>query len=153
MSSFIIKLRPHHLLCILTYVGEGYSKAFTDNFDIIIEKINSAKTSQIEIVSGPDDICAPRLCDKNDKCHCYEDSFTKADLDALNDLQSLNMNINFAIGARIHLSSDLIHDLRVKFTQGVIRTACIGCEWHSLCTDISEKTYKNTRLNSHNANQ
>ena len=28
-----IKLRAHHLLCLLTYVGKGYSPAFTANYD------------------------------------------------------------------------------------------------------------------------
>ena len=65
----MIKLRPHHLLCILTYVGKGYSKPFTENFDAICERINQGERN-VEIIKGPDDVCAPRLCDPEDtKCN------------------------------------------------------------------------------------
>ncbi len=34
-----IKIRPHHLLCLLTYAGEGYNDAFIDNFNKIVHRL------------------------------------------------------------------------------------------------------------------
>ena len=48
-----VRLRPHHLLCLLTYVGKGYSPAFTANYDAIAMRIEQGE--ELLIVSGPDD--------------------------------------------------------------------------------------------------
>ena len=37
-----VRLRAHHLLCMLTYVGKGYTAAFTANYDRIVERLNAA---------------------------------------------------------------------------------------------------------------
>ena len=72
MADTILRFRPHHLLCMLTYKGNGYSKSFVENFDLLIERMNASSVT-LEICKGPDDICAPRLCDPTDAtCHCHD---------------------------------------------------------------------------------
>ncbi|HCK33249.1 MAG: 2Fe-2S ferredoxin [Micavibrio sp.] len=137
----MIKLRPHHLLCILTYVGKGYSKPFTENFDAICERINQGERN-VEIIKGPDDVCAPRLCDPEDtKCHCYDQDITDSDAKALNDL-----NLNY--GDTLILSPEKITELREGFAQKTIRKACIDCQWYGLCTDVANSDYKDVKLKS-----
>ena len=34
-----VRLRAHHLLCLLTYVGKGYSPAFTANYDKVVRRL------------------------------------------------------------------------------------------------------------------
>ena len=34
-----VRLRAHHLLCLLTYVGKGYSPAFTANYDKMVKRL------------------------------------------------------------------------------------------------------------------
>ncbi len=146
MSNNVIKLRPHHLLCILTYVGEGYSKTFTDNFDAIVDKINSGHITQIEIVNGPDDICALRLCDKDDKCHCYEHSIQERDVLALRDIGNiLNMEI-LAVGEMVGVSPSFWVGLRAAFQNKSIRPACEGCEWFDLCSEVAEIYFGKSKL-------
>lgn len=135
----IIRFRPHHLLCFLTYMGKGYSDKFTANFDALIDEINKGKVT-IEIVDVPDDICAPRLCDESDDiCHCYDKSITERDNTVLADLK-------YAYGDKIHLTKDLIEKLRHDYKAGTIRAACIGCEWKELCDGIAEENFKGTKL-------
>ena len=135
----IIHLRPHHLLCILTYVGKGYSQAFIDNFDQIIEDLNGG-SSRIKLVNKPDDICAPRLCDPDDTtCHCLNDSIQHRDKDALTDLNLQNDD-------EIILTKSLISTLRTDYKTHKIRTACQECEWHDFCTDIAKNDFKGTKL-------
>ncbi|RUZ88238.1 DUF1284 domain-containing protein, partial [Mesorhizobium sp. M7A.F.Ca.US.006.01.2.1] len=65
-----IKLRAHHLLCPLTYVGKGYSPAFTANYDRVAERLSRGE--DILLVSGPDDVCAPLLDEPEP--HCLNES-------------------------------------------------------------------------------
>lgn len=51
-----VKLRGHHLLCILTFVGHGYSRAFSDNYKAVVQRLNAGEP--VVLVDGPDDICA-----------------------------------------------------------------------------------------------
>ncbi|WP_439343967.1 DUF1284 domain-containing protein [Vacuolonema iberomarrocanum] len=70
-----IRVRPHHLLCLLTYSGKGYSPAFIANYDAIAARLS--KGEDIVIVCGPDDICAPLLSDSEP--HCWSASVTERD--------------------------------------------------------------------------
>ena len=61
-----VRLRPHHLLCVLTHVGRGYSPAFTANMSKIAQRLGAGE--DIELVARPDDICAPLLTDPDRFC-------------------------------------------------------------------------------------
>lgn len=141
-----IHFRPHHFLCMLTYIGKGYSPAFTENFDRIIESINQGNI-RIEIVSGPDDICAPRLCDPADlTCHCHDTKITETDNLALIDLKKIVEFQNIEIGSQIIITEKMIAKLREFYQKKTVRTACKECEWYNLCTDIAEKKFEGTKL-------
>ena len=76
-----VRLRPHHLLCLLTYVGKGYSAAFVANYDAIARRLSRGE--HIEIVDGPDDICRPLLGEPEP--HCWRDSVIVRDEQAARD--------------------------------------------------------------------
>src|SRR4051794_14584578 len=65
-TAMTVRLRPHHLLCLLTYVGEGYSPDFVDNLDYVSRKLLQGE--DVLLVDGPDDICAPVLGTEHDHC-------------------------------------------------------------------------------------
>lgn len=131
-----IRLRPHHLLCLLTYVGKGYSAAFTANYDAIAARIGDGE--DVLIVAGPDDICAPLLDDAEP--HCHRDSVTERDRLALRDLGEL-LATPPEVGQSLVLEPHLLLQMRKAFTTGRTRAACVGCEWHGLCTRISAGGY------------
>ena len=131
-----IRLRPHHLLCLLTYVGKGYSAAFTANYDAIAARIGDGE--DVLIVTGPDDICAPLLNDAEP--HCHRDSVIERDRLALRDLGEL-LAVPPRLGQSIALEPVLLKQLREAFATGRTRAACVGCEWHGLCTSISAGGY------------
>jgi hypothetical protein len=131
-----IRLRPHHLLCLLTYVGKGYSAAFTANYDAIAARIGDGE--DLLIVAGPDDICAPLLGDAEP--HCHRDSVIERDRLALRDLGEL-LETPPAVGASIVLESTMLRQMREAFTAGRTRAACMGCDWHGLCTSIAARSY------------
>jgi len=131
-----VRLRAHHLLCILTYIGKGYSPAFTDNMTVIAGRISAGET--IEIVEGPDDICAPRQAETN--AHCCDDSVQKRDLQAAQDVGRV-LQILVRDGAKLSLDKSSLKRLRAAFTQDKIRSACRDCQWGEICTAISTNGY------------
>ena len=52
-----MRLRAHHLLCLLGFRGLGYSPEFVANMDGIAQRLRSFPETLIEIMCQPDDIC------------------------------------------------------------------------------------------------
>ncbi|PZQ49413.1 MAG: DUF1284 domain-containing protein [Rhodovulum sulfidophilum] len=139
-----IRLRPHHLLCVLTYVGKGYTPAFVANYDRIAKRI--AAGEPILIVAGPDDICAPLLGpDGPDQIHCHDEGVAARDRRAARAVGAL-LGLAVAPGTHLHPDAALIAKLRAGFAVGMIRSACDGCSWAALCDMISEDGYSGTRI-------
>lgn len=136
-------LRPHHLLCILTYVGEGYTPSFIANYDVILARI--AKGEDITIVSGPDDICVT-LLDESEP-HCLRPSVTRRDNLASRDLETLTGE-TIQAGRTFSLDAELLSRMRQWFLEDRIRAACHGCQWKPLCDKVARNDYKGTRLSS-----
>ena len=137
-----IRLRPHHLLCMLTFAGKGYTPAFVANFEQVASRI-AAGDEAIQIVDGPDDICAPLLTEST--CHCHNSSVTLRDRLAAAAISDL---LFLPIDAGTHLSSaqNLLPILREAFVTGTIRQACIGCQWKPTCDVIATNGFIETRL-------
>ena len=138
-----VRLRPHHLLCVLTYVGRGYSPAFTANMTEVAERLGAGE--DIELVAGPDDICAP-LLDHPDP-HCHRASVMERDRAAARDLDDL-LGLDVRTGARLVLDEDLVGCLREAFASDQIRSACTGCEWVDLCGSIAASGFDGAILKS-----
>ncbi len=122
---------------MLTFVGEGYSPAFVANYRRLAGRLSAGEP--IEIVSGPDDICAPLLSDED--AHCFGASVAGRDAAALADIARL-LGRELETGAMIASDQALFETLRRAFSAGVTREACTGCEWSSLCDRIAGEDYK-----------
>lgn len=148
MSNRPVKIRGHHLLCMLTYVGKGYSDSFVSNFNRITKRLNDG--SLIHVVGGRDDICAgwdAPGCLKGNKKLCTEANTRFRDDTALYVINEYIFHDNpLIIGSLFSPSPALVHRMRVNFTRGTIRAACGGCEWQRLCTEITEKKYSGVKL-------
>jgi hypothetical protein len=136
-----VRLRPHHLLCVLTYRGAGYSPAFCANFDRIAARI--ADREDIEICAGPDDVCAPLL--STEASHCLNESVQDRDIEAANSISEL-LGRSVATGIRLELDAAILERCRHAFAGDTIRAACMGCEWRQFCTDIAGDGFAGTRL-------
>lgn len=136
-----IALRPHHLLCLLTYIGRGYSPGFVENYDRLAARLGSGEA--IAIVDGPDAICAPIL-DAPDS-HCRIASVIERDrLAALAVAEALGTPI--APGMTLILDPPRVATLRKHFAQGTIRAACTGCEWQDLCSSIAQTGFEGVKI-------
>lgn len=75
----MLKLRPHHLMCMFFYRGFGYNKEFIDNMNKIQELLIEASNKEITLVKTCDVICE-KCPNKKAKGYCNtEDSILKLD--------------------------------------------------------------------------
>ena len=130
----MIRLRPHHLLCMLTYIGKGYSAAFTANFDRLHPRIKAGEL--IYITYGPEDICAPRLCHCSDDedVHCHDTRITVRDQLAVQSLTKAGLPLNE--GTIFAITPACWQRLETLFYRNEIRAACDDCQWTELCRDV-----------------
>ena len=130
-----IRLRAHHLLCMLTFAGEGYTPDFVANFAAIVARIGAGEA--VELVDGPDDVCAPLAVTAD--THCDEPSVRRRDRDALRALAVAEPPLS--VERPLLLDAAAIAVLRAQFAAGTIRPACAGCEWYALCSEIAAAGY------------
>ncbi|AZO16244.1 DUF1284 domain-containing protein [Mesorhizobium sp. M2A.F.Ca.ET.043.05.1.1] len=136
-----VRLRAHHLLCLLTYVGKGYSPAFTANYDKVVKRLGEGE--DILIVSGPDDICAPLL--NESEPHCRGESAAGRDDVAARDVAGL-LGRPLPAGAWLELDPSTLARMREAFSSGLTRKACPGCEWFELCGAVAASGFHGTRI-------
>lgn len=120
-----MKLRGHHLLCILGFQGYGYSEDFVLNMARINELRKSDKTT-IKLINRPDDICSacPNL--KDDVCEnkMQNENIVKMDNEVLSQF-----NINQEYNA-----IDLFNKVVLKFnTLKSVENICNDCKWAEKC--------------------
>lgn len=115
-----LHLRPHHLLCLPTFVGRGYSEEFVKNMTLVKRQLTTNTRTPITLVSGADDLCA--------HCPSCVDGQCTSEKPALFDKL-----VRDKLGQ--NSSSTLIgipESLRI--TEDLIAACCPGCEWRELCS-------------------
>lgn len=127
-----VRLRAHHLLCALTYVGAGYSPAFVANFDAVIARLRAGES--VLAVDGPDDVCAP-LAGMPEGEHCRSAATAERDTRA-----------RATLGVATALDAGIVAERRAGFAAGTIRAACAGCRWAPLCDGIAARGFTGVRL-------
>lgn len=137
-----VRLRAHHLLCLLTYVGRGYSPAFVANMDAIAARLSEGE--EILLADGPDEICAPLLLSEGEP-HCRGEGAGERDGRAAADIAAL-LGCRVGPGVRLALNGTTVLRLRRAFAAGTLRSACIGCEWASLCTTVAKGDFAGTSV-------
>lgn len=136
-----VHLRPHHLLCILTYVGRGYSPAFIENYDRVAARISGGE--DILLVAGPDDICGPLL--RKAEPHCRKRSVIDRDARSAETVARA-LGRPLSTGARLRLDAADVARLRTAFAGGSFADACAGCPWSEFCASVASDGYAGVRI-------
>ncbi|TCK30471.1 hypothetical protein EV667_0561 [Ancylobacter aquaticus] len=136
-----VRLRAHHLLCLLTFVGKGYTPAFAANYRRIVARLDAGEA--VELVEGPDDICAPMLGEPEH--HCRNASVAMRDVQARAAIAKL-LGRPLEAGRAIALTVERVERMRRGFAEGGIRAACTGCQWSAFCTQVAGQGFAGTRL-------
>lgn len=115
-----MKLRGHHLLCVLGYRGRGYSKEFCENMTFIYETLRVKPDTLIEIIKGSDDIC--KHCPKKHHLQC--ENVYEMDSSILNKI---------GLCPEMKLSwSEICKQIKAKLIPEDISNLCRTCQWRSL---------------------
>jgi uncharacterized protein len=149
MSDTAIRLRGHLLFpCIPLYIGKGYSKAFTENLDDVVEQI--ALGVVITIVSGTDDVCLGLKTNKRAVCQhaslCSQDNINANDDDALEEMSRVLGIPALKPGDRLVLDEIKIRKIRAHIAANDNRRACTKCAWHGLCREIASRNFPGVKL-------
>ena len=115
------KLRGHHLICLNFFRGEGYSEDFIKNIYEVLTK------KKVEIVSGPDEVCAKCPYLKDEKCASHE--YTN-EMILLQDKEALRL-LGFVPGEIVDwkMISAILPDILEKWKAQF----CGGCGYRKVC--------------------
>ena len=123
----------------MTYIGRGYTPAFTENYDSIVTRLGAGEA--IELVDGPDDICGPLLGVANTHCH----NASVRERDRLARL-AVSKRLGLDDFDGLVLAKPTLAELRTAFRAGPTRAACTGCEWSTLCDSVADQSFAGVRL-------
>lgn len=122
----MILLRPHHALCLQTFVGKGYSSGFSENMTRIHQDLNRCPGQPVSFVFGADEIC--RACPNLKDGVCLkEESCSELDRQVAEKLALKSGDV---------LSWGTVAALVKKrlLNTGAYQRICRGCSWEELCT-------------------
>ena len=125
-----LKLRPHHLLCIQKFVGNGYDGVFAQNLAKIVSYLAAHPETEVTLCEGCDGICATCPDRMNDKCG---DGEKVVELDCA-VLEACKLNYG---------DTDAWESLSRTARQEIFETdkfekICAACEWYGLCKNITD---------------
>lgn len=123
----MLKLRPHHILCIGFYRGKGYSREFVLGMDSLVSRLTEDHAQNVELVCGADDICA--FCPHFSGGRCASGQkpleYDKAVLALC------------GIRPGVYSFEELGKLAREKiWGVGLLGGVCRSCEWFGLCSGL-----------------
>lgn len=118
-----MKLRPHHLICIQSYVGKGYDEDFVKVMDKITYELRNNKEYLINIVFSTDDICVacPNMLDIN-LCKTNE---------KVNNIDSKVIKY-FNLEEKEYIYKDIVNYIKNNITLEIMDDICKECEWYNI---------------------
>lgn len=116
-----IQLRGHHIFCLLGYRGMGYSAAYTKNMTMIHQTLRQSPETLIEIIQGPDQLCAK--FPKDQDYHCQDQNIYERDAHILTKL-------GLPIGLTIQWK-DIEQRIRTNVVPDDIAHVCETCSWRT----------------------
>lgn len=122
----MIRLRPHHGLCLQFFEGKGYSEGFVKNMSALASSFQKDPGQPILLTCGPDFVCTccPHCtgggCDSGQKVLCYDSqvlSFCGLKDGDILPWQEFSRQVREKI-----LSAKCLEEV------------CRGCQWLELCS-------------------
>jgi hypothetical protein len=116
-----IRLRGHHLLCMLGYRGMGYSEAYAANMNAVHERLRKEPDTTVALVEGADDLCACFPADR--PYHCDSDTVSRRDAAVL---ERLGLQTGEALAW-----SEVLRRIAGNVSPADVPAWCATCPWLS----------------------
>ena len=122
-----LKIRAHHLLCLLGFRGLGYNQEFIAVMRKVVERVRPNSVFPVTVIAERDIICAACPHNKEDKCMKKADSERKVKARDLEVLRRLGLEV----GAQIPVAKAWA---RIKGSLSLkdLAEICRDCEWLAL---------------------
>lgn len=128
MKGFNLKIRGHHLLCILGFNGLGYNHKFTLNLTKIVQDLEYYPDKEHVITDGFDDVCL--ACPHLNEGKCYRKG-SKSEEDVKQHDERVLKSLGLAVKDKISLKKlkNIIFNNNQKID---LKELCKGCNWLGL---------------------
>lgn len=118
----MLRLRPHHLLCLFFYEGKGYSEAFVNNMNAISQTFNEEVFTRILLVDGCDSIC--QCCPHHTKgSQCVSNQKVEF-------LDKKTIELFQLETEKVYPYQVLAEQIAKELDEGRFKEICGGCEWY-----------------------
>ena len=122
----IIRIRPHHIMCVQNYIGKGYSKEFCIRMDELCNMLK--EDPQVQIVKGCDDICGACPERKDEKC---TSSFKVDKMD-----EDVARTLGLSYSERVSWKKAAQSVKEMIFSTDMFRKICSTCRWFDICKNL-----------------
>jgi len=120
-----MRLRAHHLLCILGFRGLGYDEKFIKKMESVIQRIKEHPDLRIEIIKECDDICA--ACPFNIDGLCENEAVGDEERARERDKQ-IARRLDLKTGDILTVK-EVMDLLKKKIKPGDLSVICKDCPW------------------------
>ena len=126
-----MRIRGHNLLCVLGFVGKGYSPGFVANMRMVVGSLGEA--AEVLVVDGPDAICA--ACPKLGTGGCALHGEDTEPAIVAQDHEVMD-RLGIGVGEAV-LWGEIRERIRDQVAPDDLDTICGACPWASLghCKD------------------
>lgn len=127
MDETLLPLRAHHLMCVTTYQGKGYSPEFVANMNRVWHALRAGAYHRVRATSVADPLCGacPNLQDPGEDTSCrYHGSISGRD-------RRMLAAMGWQEGEVVELAPVLEH-IHANHADLMARV-CVGCDWTSIC--------------------
>jgi len=118
----MLRLRPHHILCILGFRGLGYDASFVENMKQVVDRY--FRGEEVKVVEGADDICIKCPHNSGQGCSLYGENVVRLD-------RRVASLLELYFGER-YASRDLLERVAERIGVGTFRGLCRNCPWREL---------------------
>ena len=127
-----MKIRAHHLLCMLGFRGLGYSEEFTENMGKVVAEFNSGAALPVIVVAECDVICEPCPHNRGNRCVKKPDSERRVIAKDLDVLRRMGLESGAGLAA-----ARVRQIVKESFSSGDLAEICSDCQWRGLgyCAD------------------
>lgn len=120
-------LRAHHLMCVTTYQGKGYSPEFVANMNRLWHALRSGHYPQVEVHAVADPLCraCPNLQDPAEPTSCqFQQSIGERD-------RRLLQAMGWHEGQVVELAKAM--ETILSRHAALLGDVCVGCDWIAIC--------------------
>lgn len=120
----MIRFRPHHFMCAISFKGLGYSPLFVKNYWHVVNTVRENQNTSIKVTYKDDVICS--------KCPHLLESGECTSQAKIEHLDKQHAKILQLQDGEILTWAQALSRIKQNMSIPKFHEACVGCEWKSL---------------------